>query len=119
MRVALALFTLAAVLPLALAYRDYPVITLVGPSRLVFGQAPEDYIDPGAECYDPVANSKHSVSMTDTYAVDLRKPGTYTVKYQCTSVGGTTATPATRTVVVDPKVYAFVLAAPFFSHSCL
>ena len=87
----------------ALAYQDYPVITLVGKSKLLFGQAPEDYIDPGADCYDPVANSKHSVSMSDSYSVDLRKPGTYTVKFTCTGKTGIIATPRTRIVIVDSK----------------
>jgi hypothetical protein len=88
----------------ALAYQDYPVITLVGKSKLLFGQAPEDYIDPGADCYDPVANSKHSVSMSDSYSVDLRKPGTYAVKYECNGASGMKASPAKRIVIVDPKV---------------
>jgi hypothetical protein len=48
-------FLIIALATAALAYQDYPEITLVGKPKLEFGTAPEDYIDPGAQCYDPVS----------------------------------------------------------------
>jgi hypothetical protein len=62
------LFVLALVIPggLALgAYQDYPEISLVGKNKLIFGQAPEDYIDPGEQ----VPSTASVDSVLDPYNV--------------------------------------------------
>ena len=85
-------------------YRDYPEITLYGKPILEYGMAPEDYIDPGASCFDPSTLLAEQLQLSDSYTVDLRKAGTYKVNFTCTGSKGVKATPKTRIVIVDPKV---------------
>jgi hypothetical protein len=35
--------------------------------------------------------------------VNMRKAGTYTVTYKCKNAAGMSATPKTRTIIIDPK----------------
>ena len=66
--------------------------------------ADEAYVDAGASCYNPLEGKKEKVDVTvsgDT--VELKTPGTYTVKYSCKNSDGLKASPKSRTVVIDPK----------------
>lgn len=70
------------------------------------------FSDPGAMCFDPVQGLQGAVGGPPTLlslqhrlvvsgdVVDLSKPGTYQIRYNCQNVDGTDAPTQTRTIVV-------------------
>ena len=59
-----------------------------------------------ASCYNPLEGKAQKVDVEDKVNVMLSTPGTYTVKYTCKNGNGLSASPKTRTVVVDAKASA-------------
>jgi len=83
-----------------------PVITLDGENPVILGPSEEDYVDPGASCYDPDEGVGASSQMTltiDSKTVNLAAPSTYFVTYDCVSPSGAPATPKTRKIIVDDE----------------
>ena len=83
---------------------DFPVVTLDGDEEYRLTPSNESYIDPGAFCF---FDSDEQLDVeTDATAVNLKVPGTYTVKYKCTSTTKGRASfpsPTVRTVIIDAE----------------
>jgi hypothetical protein len=83
---------------------DFPVVTLDGDEEYRLTPSNESYIDPGAFCF--FDSGEQLDVQTDATAVNLQLPGTYTVKFECTSAnkkGTSYPSPSVRTVIVDPE----------------
>jgi hypothetical protein len=81
-----------------------PILTLVGSDKLtVKATRAREYTDKGAQCKDKGEGEiNHQVEVSgDT--VNIRQPGTYTIKYDCMDISGNSAAQLKRTVVVVDK----------------
>ncbi|MFV1995363.1 MAG: immunoglobulin-like domain-containing protein, partial [Verrucomicrobiales bacterium] len=75
-----------------------PVITLIGQSNMALFTG-DAYTEPGATALDFLGNP---VPVSTTGSVDTNLAGTYVLTYTATDSEGTSASPITRTVIVNP-----------------
>jgi hypothetical protein len=83
--------------------QEAPTIDIVGKATRLFNATrDEEYTDAGATCNDYVDGElSHAVEVSGE-VVNMRIPGTYTIRYDCTDLSGNAATPVHRTVeIVD------------------
>ena len=85
-----------------------PVISLTGSSTLNL-KVGDAYVELGATATDAVEGT---VTVIPSGAVDTSTAGTYLVTYNASDANGNAATPATRTVVVNPPGSSFSSAYP-------
>lgn len=81
-----------------------PVLAIQGQiEHTVCATRADEYVDQGATCEDFTEGSlSHAVEVSGD-VVNMRIPGTYTIKYDCQDLSGNDATQQSRTVVVDGK----------------
>merc|ERR1711881_410605 len=79
-----------------------PIITLVGPAtQTIQATRDSEHEDDGATCHDYVDGVlNHAVEVSGDN-VNLRVPGSYTIRYDCTDLSGRAASPVSRTVIVE------------------
>ncbi len=78
-----------------------PVITLVGPPTMTIEANPSsNYIDEGATCMDEVDGFLNQAVEVSGDVVNLSRPGTYIIRYNCQDAAGNEATEVIRTVHV-------------------
>jgi hypothetical protein len=83
-----------------------PVITLSGETVLTLQASnTEEYTDAGATCYDEEDGDLSFAIEVEGQAVNMRVPGTYEINFHCTDSDGNTATPVTRTVIIEEVGY--------------
>ena len=73
-----------------------PVITVVPPSPtgsdVYDASTKAEYVDPGATCRDAAGNDLNHAVHVSGQVVNMRVPGTYTVRYDCQDLSGNHAT---------------------------
>jgi VCBS repeat-containing protein len=79
-----------------------PVIAIIGDAELFLEASLEgSYTDSGATCQDGIdGNISESVEVSGD-VVNLSKPGSYVIKYNCQDLSGNKAVEVTRTVIVQ------------------
>jgi hypothetical protein len=79
-----------------------PILTLVGRDSVkVQATRKHEYIDQGAQCKDKGEGEiNHQVEVSGQ-TVNIRQPGTYTIKYDCMDISGNSAAQLKRTVIVQ------------------
>jgi len=79
-----------------------PVITVTGKDTMTFEASNSAlYSDKGATCVDHVDGSLNKAIEVSGDSVNMKVPGTYTVKYDCQDLSGNQAPQMTRTVKVQ------------------
>ena len=77
-----------------------PVITLLEDDALYYASKKENYVDMGATCHDEVDGSlSHAVEVSGD-VVNMRRVGTYTIRYNCKDEAGNRAKEQTRTITI-------------------
>jgi hypothetical protein len=78
-----------------------PEIQIIGKDRVTLEASRDvEYTDKGATCKDYVDGVlSHAVEVSGK-VVNMRIPGTYTIRYDCADLSGNAATPVTRQVIV-------------------
>lgn len=79
-----------------------PVITLIGPSTVMF-EAGYTYVDSGATAWDN-KDGDITAKIKVTNPVNTSVPATYYVVYNVKDTSGNNAVPVTRTVIVGPDI---------------
>jgi hypothetical protein len=81
---------------------EAPSIEVVGAETRTYNATRDsEYTDSGATCNDYVDGElSHAVEVSGE-VVNMRIPGTYTIRYDCTDLSGNAALPAHRTVEIE------------------
>ena len=90
-----------------------PVISLTGDNPLLFeASRTAEYTDPGATCEDTVDGLLSNAIEVSGDLVDLRTPGTYTIRYNCQDLSENQAQEQTRTVTVQDTLRPVITGVP-------
>jgi len=84
--------------------RSVPQITRLGDDTETYDASKTvEYTDKGATCLDEVDGTLSSAVEVSGQVVNMKKPGSYVIRYDCQDASGNVASAVFRTVVVEDK----------------